>query len=346
MSTPIKSAKSLATLAKFLVAATDSSDPKFKEAANSHMVRAGFLKLGEVVTDENRNDLEVKLFKAMASANLDSHKERYLDGVDDDNVQKYVAAQEEQVERIAANMSKLDSLNFVESPEAMEMSCALLDDVTHGIDEETPLREMLFAFEESAFDAAVRMNPEYQSIEDNLTLEEIGKAFVSAASGANRRLGYEGAWRSLMGGMEATGFYSEEGHTYRTFYGDQVLASMVQDHVEGKVPETLFLDQAVYPDRLPEFRTFSGLKINIASDIPRPTEKDFFVVAKVLNDLADKFNDPQFQANFDDQRAVQRMAKQLNSMTEHYSSRLTRESKGFDDYYNSKSLNRASDFAL
>lgn len=333
MSTPIKSVKNIATLAKFIVSSVNSSDHVFKNSTRTQMEKAGFLNEGEGVTPENINEIEVKLFKALAMSNLESHVDMYLGKGMDEEIKRNFESQEKSINLVASKMDKLESLSLDESPRNVAMVCALTDDVIHGIDQETTLRTMLIEFQESCSKHAVKIQPEYEGIPDNLTLQDVSRSFLSAASGAYLRLGYSGAWRSLMYELEATGSYSDSSNSYRTFYGDEVLASMVIDHMEGKVPEILFLDQVCYPDRLPDFKSQTGLRISIASDVPKPTESDFYVVAKILNEIRDKFQSNEWQDKFEDKESVKFMAQKLDKLALSYSEKLIRETEPYTGYY-------------
>lgn len=346
MSTPIKSVKNIATLAKFIVSSANSSDPLFKESIRTQMESVGFLTKGEEITPENRNEIEVKIFKSIASSNLDSHKDYYLGKGMDDAINKSASSQEKSIDVVAARMEKLDSLRLDESPENVAMACALVNDIIHGIDEETSLREMLVNFEESCSKYAVKIQPEYKEIPEKQSLESVSRSFLSAASGAYLRLGYDGVWRGLMHELEAVGFYSESSTSYRTFYGDQVLASMIRDHIEDKVPETLFLDQVCYPDLLPDFKSQTGLKISISSDIPKPSESDFYVVAKTLNELRDKFSSQEWQSKFEDKRSVKSMAAKLEKLALSYSEKLIRETEPYKGYYSKGGIDKHSDLSM
>ncbi|AKO78016.1 hypothetical protein EN12_23235 [Vibrio cholerae] len=345
MSTPIKTVKNIATLAKFIVSSMNSSDHVFKNSTRTQMEKAGFLKDGEFLTPENINEIEVKLFKSIAMSNLESHLDMYLGKGIDQEIKRNFESQEKSINLVASKMDKLKSLSLDESPRNVAMVCALTDDIIHGLDQETTLRTMLIEFQESCSKYAVKIQPEYESIPDNLSIQDVSRSFISAASGAYLRLGFSGVWRSLMSELEAVGSYSDSSNSYRTFYGDEVLASMVIDHMEGKVPEVLFLNQVCYPDRLPDFKSQTGLKISIASDVPKPTESDFYVVAKILNEIRDKFQSKEWQDKFEDKASVKFMARKLDKLALSYSEKLIRESEPYTSYYR-KSIEKHRELSL
>lgn len=341
MSTPIKDLKGTLTVIKTLTNHLRSlKDSEISsELVFYKEIRNLLSNIYDGEIDLNSKDsiyeLERSLFTQITDTNIHDHQEIY-GNTDQAELNKHIVIRNKMI----SNIAKLDTLSLANNELSNGMLAGLYDDILHGLDSNTLLTDRLENFRQSISKFAVSTQPNFK---DELgEIEEVATSISSMGAWGNNLLGVDRGFSMIVDKLNLPGSY-ENGDS-KTLYGYDVLSSLLITHLnETEKFEDMYFDDLLSASAcsnkpLPRMSKLTGLNINITGDIPYAEEKDLFVLAKVINDIADKFENPEWikeQLSEDSERdtMINLISKKLNLSRRSINDMVVSNLKGFRAYY-------------
>ncbi|MGD1524186.1 hypothetical protein [Vibrio owensii] len=328
MSTPLKTIKETLTFVKTCVSrALDESHDNGIYA--DFLTESGILKAG---AEQTATELEKELFLKITDQNIDDFNASYRNERTEE-----AKAQRTQVENVLSNIDKLNTLIMPRNHMSDGMLAAMVYDINHGLDKETPLEKALYKLQGRLKVEAVKAAPGYVDADID-TIERAALAVTSMRSWGDMLLEMDSGTRMVMEQLQTWGEYSQSGNR-REFYSENVLAGHMNSLYKDDFAGLLYTGKSA-EYALPDVVSLTGMQFNIASDIPKATENDMFAVAKLFNGLKDhmataEWADKARQANPElSDRGIQDMRNDVTKMGERYCSMVASNLPGYRRYFN------------
>ena len=277
MSTPLKSIKNVICFSKTVVSRAFDEMEK-GGIYKKFLFDSGVVNLGrkqEITADEIERDLAFAIVSQNINDFNTQYENRYLE-----DAKNHRMVAEKEIELMPILSSHVLPKNHLSNA----VLSAMTSDIIHGIDENNDLRNALGEFRKDIFMESMVSHPAYEKAEID-TIQKAALSFLSMKASGDTMLERNRALAMTIERVRSEGEYPNTGYG-REYYPDNVIAGYLNCFYNNDYSSILF-DGKVHDGNLPDIANQTGMSFRIMSDIPSPSEKDMFAVAKILSKLSD-----------------------------------------------------------
>lgn len=182
---------------------------------------------------------------------------------------------------------------LVDNQQSMTMLAGMFENVAYHIDEGSvpdSVKRNLSDVSSHLKAYALSLDPDYPEVPYDGDFQPVAQTLLTLANNGEQLYdAYRAVTNLMMDKFEFHGTY--ESGMARTYWGSDVTTTIIKDLVEGSGVVHVPVESVPSDIRLPSLSSLSGLEINIASDIPVPSEETRSHLTSILHHANEAMKD-------------------------------------------------------